>query len=732
MRRALVVVTLLGLALVTNPPPASAAIYASNGLRCTKVGTSGADRISGTSYRDVICGLGGDDVINGRGGDDVIDGGAGNDGLYGADGNDLLLGGLGGDLLSGGSGVDIEIGGAGNDKLYGGPGADVLSGLDGYDYLDGGDQADKEYGGTGNDRLVGGAGDDTLSGDLGNDTLYGGYGNDRVYGAAGTDVLSGQDGADYLSGGDDADKEYGGAGNDTIAGGNGDDSLSGDLGNDAVSGGYGDDKVYGAAGTDVLSGQDGADYLSGGDDADKESGGAGNDTLLGDNGDDVLGGDGGDDDLSGQGGSNTLAGGDGTNWCTVGSTDSQTGCVYDEAAPTVATLTVTPGEVDVTEADAIVTVRVRILDDTGVARIQLWSEVNRQSMDPRLVSGTIRDGVWEGTTRIRRYMLPKTYDIYLYVWDRVGRETYVVRSGVLAVHDDTPDSANPVVDSAVLDTSAVDVRGADAAVRSTVHVTDDLAGVDGVDVCLMAPDGDGNYRNYTCDAATIVAGTRTSGTWVASAVIQRGSAGGDWNVVVWVQDAAHVGPDGYFGPDYSRWQRSHWAGDPLPYWHDLPGGVGRLSVTGTTDSTPAQVTFVRTDRTQVDTLPADQTVNVDVHAVDVPAEGVTGVVVTLIALDTASDSSAPSQPWLQGALVSGTDVDGWWRVTITLPQGTPPGRYGLGQVMVEDKGHWRSYEPPSWPYTWHDASSLPLEPSQLGTPDGGPWDGVITVVQSGS
>ncbi len=48
-------------------------------LRCTIVGTNGADRLVGTGRRDVICGLGGADVLVGRGGDDVLSGGPGND-----------------------------------------------------------------------------------------------------------------------------------------------------------------------------------------------------------------------------------------------------------------------------------------------------------------------------------------------------------------------------------------------------------------------------------------------------------------------------------------------------------------------------------------------------------------------------------------------------------------------------------------------------------------------------
>jgi Ca2+-binding RTX toxin-like protein len=117
-------------------------------VRCTIVGTQGADVLTGTPRRDVICGLGGNDRIRAVGGNDVVEagpgndivfGGSGNDAIYGGTGNDVLLGGAGGDLLDGGSGRDALLGGTGSDRLFGGSGPDSLSARDGQrDLVDGG------------------------------------------------------------------------------------------------------------------------------------------------------------------------------------------------------------------------------------------------------------------------------------------------------------------------------------------------------------------------------------------------------------------------------------------------------------------------------------------------------------------------------------------------------------------------------------------------------------------
>ena len=112
--------TVLAAALPTGP----------NGrpVRCTILGTQGADVLRGTAGRDVICGLGGDDRITAGGADDIVYGGGGRDRLFGETGDDRLYGGSGADRLIGGLGKDVLAGGSLGDVLIGGPGSDRLLG----------------------------------------------------------------------------------------------------------------------------------------------------------------------------------------------------------------------------------------------------------------------------------------------------------------------------------------------------------------------------------------------------------------------------------------------------------------------------------------------------------------------------------------------------------------------------------------------------------------------------
>ena len=183
------VVALSGLS-IGFAAPADAAVYTSNGVRCTKVGTSAGNTLTGTSGRDVICGRGGNDVIRGFGGNDVLDGGSG---------NDRIDGGTGADTLLGGSGADTESGSTGADKVYGSTGADKLYGGDQNDYLSGGDGNDYLAGDAGNDSATGGDDQDTLKGGTGADNLRGSYGNDDLDGNSGADAINGGTGTNWCT-----------------------------------------------------------------------------------------------------------------------------------------------------------------------------------------------------------------------------------------------------------------------------------------------------------------------------------------------------------------------------------------------------------------------------------------------------------------------------------------------------------------------------------------------------
>jgi hypothetical protein len=111
--------------------------------KCTIVGTSHADRITGSKGNDVICGLGGRDRINGHGGRDIIDTGNGSDRVTASRGRDAIAGLRGRDRLYGNAGRDRVGGGASADRLSGGRSRDRVNGGSGRDRLVGSPRHDR-------------------------------------------------------------------------------------------------------------------------------------------------------------------------------------------------------------------------------------------------------------------------------------------------------------------------------------------------------------------------------------------------------------------------------------------------------------------------------------------------------------------------------------------------------------------------------------------------------------
>jgi hypothetical protein len=218
-------------------------------------------------------------------------------------------------------------------------------------------------------------------------------------------------------------------------------------------------------------------------------------------------------------------------------------------------------------------------------------------------------------------------------------------------------------------------------------------------------------------------GVPADGTWKATAPLPKASIGGTWNVGVWVQDVLGTGGMRYYlGSDIYHWQQTRNAPYPNPAEIELPGA--RFSVLGSTDTHPPRLRTVKVNRTSLDTLAADQTVEMYVHTQDAKGEGVTDLQIYVDALDPANADVRPQQI-TAATLYQGDAVDGWWKVELVFPRGMPPGQYRLNYVSVRDRLHDAFYA--AVPQT----GGIPEQPYPAGsllTTSGGAWDGVFTVV----
>lgn len=222
MRLAKTIITVLLLAIlviVANENLVTAStknLKASDGKKCTIIGTKGNDTLKGTSKSDVICGLGGNDKIQGLGGNDTIDGGSGDDSIVAGSGDDKLYGGTGNDTLKGESGSDYFKGNEGIDTVsYSDKKKDLNISLN--NKKDDGEKNEKDLissdvenltGGTGNDKIQGNDRKNTLIGLAGNDKIEGNKGNDEIVGKEGSDTLKGNQGDDHIDGGQGSNTCY--------------------------------------------------------------------------------------------------------------------------------------------------------------------------------------------------------------------------------------------------------------------------------------------------------------------------------------------------------------------------------------------------------------------------------------------------------------------------------------------------------------------------------------------
>ena len=516
------------------------------------------------------------------------------------------------------------------------------------------------------------------------------------------------------------DKLTGTGGRDVICGLGGNDLIAGRGGNDLVEGGAGADTVNGGDGADVLRGGLGADELAGAAGTDTVVGGAQGDEITGGGGGDDLDGNGGNDDLSGDAGADDLDGDAGTNWCTVGANDTQDGCKYDTEAPATDRARLSTDRVDVTRRNEYLTVRVHVTDDTGVA------DVNPHLVDDatntgtlhgyaRLVEGTVRDGTWEADIVVARWSEPAEFVLSVNVRDRVGRRTEQRYAGqVLTVVDDNPDVDLPVARLISPTPDATyDVRDAGQDVVVKARITDAVSGVWYADLCLSMP-RDGFYGGLPCEPAELVSGDEHDGVWKAVLRVPKGEVGGDWNVEVGTIDWAHKSASSvrWMGPDlYRYWTNGGTSTDP--WVQEFRDGMGRFSVIGRRDSVaPTLESFAMTPD-HVETLNGQATVEFTVHATD--PEGVTAVG---LALNSTTNPDNDLFGIVDLQLTGGTDTDGTWTGTLTLPQGSPPDTYAV-QAWVEDTTHFRSYVSASSRYAGDADQALLAGDPKLVVGDGG-------------
>lgn len=336
----------------------------------------------------------------------------------------------------------------------------------------------------------------------------------------------------------------------TITGTAGNDRLVGTVRNDVICGLGGNDRIYGGSGQDVVRGGPGADRISGDRGNDLLYGDAGNDEIGGGRENDKLIGGAGDDWLLGGPGRDWLNGGVGADACPYHARDNQrSSCTYDRERPQLRSITATPAAVDVTSASRQVVFRARITDDTAISVD--WAPyigVNdyTDSLGYRTlkrVSGSLRNGIWEGRMTIPRGMPPTKLHTMVAIRDVAGRIVTIDEAVSIDVADTNPDTELPEVHlQAPADGASYDVSHADQRVVVRVRATDADTGLPPVvPICLMQKSAGFGWDVIECKLPGRLSGTAHDGVWQATFILKKGTRASRGCVEVTATDRARPG-----------------------------------------------------------------------------------------------------------------------------------------------------------------------------------------------
>jgi hypothetical protein len=211
--------------------------------------------------------------------------------------------------------------------------------------------------------------------------------------------------------------------------------------------------------------------------------------------------------------------------------------------------------------------------------------------------------------------------------------------------------------------SSVNTSTGPQAVNFTVHAADELAGVAALQVTLA-----GAGHTYT-GMATLEAGTRLSGTWVASVTLPQGS------------------PEGTYLPSVALVDE---AGNSRTYNSVELQALGQGPITQTGPETPPQpppsITGVSVSPPSVATCTEAQTATVTVSASDTPA-GISTMRVLLAGPDS-QDVSA------YATLQSGSAQSGIWAAALKLPAYSAQGEWAIS-VQAYDRVGYETFLMPS-------------------------------------
>jgi hypothetical protein len=380
----------------------------------------------------------------------------------------------------------------------------------------------------------------------------------------------------------------------------------------------------------------------------------------------------------------------------------------DTTAPTWGAVTVSPASIDTSAGPATVTVTARILDDQsgitsggstggGGGNLTFRASSTTQNLyvsfsAANRISGTAQDGVYESTITVPRYAAGGTWSITgSGLSDGAGNYRYTstaaesAAAGLTASFSQTGagDTAAPTVTAITLTPSSIDTSTAARTVTVRVRATDDLSGITSstgpvptfggsIHLNVVGPPGQ-QSKSVFFSSHHRVSGTATDGLYETTLSMPRYSAAGTWRVSnVSAQDSA--------------------GNSKITQGADLTAAGLDVSFTqtGAGDTTAPTLSEITVSPTEINPAVSAQSVTVSARITDDLAglidpsssNGWNGGYAS-VSFANENSSSFASVNLTAGNRVQGTETDGIYQATMTVPRGAT-GRFTMTGATVAD------------------------------------------------
>lgn len=363
--------------------------------------------------------------------------------------------------------------------------------------------------------------------------------------------------------------------------------------------------------------------------------------------------------------------------------------VADVTAPSFVSVTITPPSVDVSNGakTVIVSAQIRDAGRSGVSQFSVTATAPTSgpfaTCNPAstLTSGTRDDGVWSCTLTIAKGAVGGDWKIAVAATDAAGNQRALGQAELIAANFSTkftvvsssPDVTPPVVVALTVTSGSVDVTSGARTVTVSARIQDEAAGsgVASFFVSATAPTQPRPVTNCQAGAPT-PPGTTMDGVWSCTLTFPKGATPGDWTLDLMASDAAF---------NQLKMGQTALAAANFP--------TKITVVSSTPDQSPPVFTALTLSPSTVDVSTSSQTVTVTAHLTDSNSGVVSFAFSAALSGSTTKVQCGATVP------SAGTNADGDWTCTVTIPARAAPGDWLITVTATDAAGFSQTYGPPA-------------------------------------